>query len=287
MKLLLNMVLAGIAIAAVCLADADLNHWNIREQSTIQKTLTFSTDPMRLVIDNLEGYVHVTGVAGSEVRVTAHKTVRAETDSDLKRANSEVNLQITGDPGTASIYYDAPWRCKNDGPGCHATERRFYEVKFDIDVEVPRGARIAISTVNDGDVRVAQMDGNFDVGNVNGGISMTALSGSGTVHTVNGPIMVRFNRNPSTPSSFRTVNGSIDVYLQKSFSADLLFKTFNGDVFSDFEVDPRPVAAGETEQHDGKFIYRSKGPKSGRVGSGGPELSFDTLNGSIRLHRES
>ena len=42
----------------------------------------------------------------------------------------------------------------------------------------------------------------------------------------------------------------------------------------------------ETEQHDGRFVYHSDRARSARVGRGGPELSFDAFNGSIRLHRE-
>lgn len=286
MRLFLYLVLIAAGSAAACSASPYFEHWPVREQETIEKTLPLSGNPMRVVVDNLDGYVHITGTSGSQVRVTAHKVIRADTDSDLSQAKSEVSLQITGNPGAVSVYYDAPWRCNGEGRGCHQNQRRFYRVTYDIDVEVPRGARSVVSTVNSGDVRVARVDGDFDISNVNGGITMEAVSGSGDVHTVNGPISVQFTRNPGEPSSFKTVNGGIDIYLRPEASADLIFKTFNGEIYSDFEVSPRPIPAAETEQHDGKFIYRSRGPKGGRVGHGGPEMSFETLNGSIRLHRE-
>jgi hypothetical protein len=66
-----------------------------------------------------------------------------------------------------------------------------------------------------------------------------------------------------------------------------MFKTLNGQVYSDFDVAPRAIsAAAVTENHDGKFVYRSNGISAGRAGNGGPELTFDTLNGSVRLHKE-
>jgi hypothetical protein len=34
-------------------------------------------------------------------------------------------------------------------------------------------------------------------------------------------------------------------------------------------------------------VYRSDRQTTGRVGKGGPELSFDTLNGNIRLHSKA
>lgn len=286
MRLFAFLALLSAGLPGVCLAHPDSDRWPVREQETIQKTLNLSGPPMRVVVDNVEGYVHVTGTSGSQVRVTAHKTIRAETESDLSQAKSEVHLEMGESPGTVSIYYDAPWRCNGRDRSCEGNQRRFYEVIFDIDVEIPRAARTVVSTVNSGDVRVSQVDGDFDVKNVNGGISMSDISGSGDVRTVNGPVSVHFTRNPSQASSFKTVNGPIDVYFRQTFSADLLFKTFNGGIYSDFDVSPRPIPAAETEQHDGKFIYRSRGPQAGRAGQGGPELSFDSLNGNIRLHKE-
>ena len=277
---------AAVYLALLTAWFAGSEHWNVREGETMQKTLTLSGPPMRVVVDNVDGYVHVTGTGGSQVRVTAHKTIRAETDSDLKEAKDEVKLVTAEKPGTVSIYYDAPWRCNGEGSGCHGEHRRFYNVTYAIDVEIPRSARMAVSTINNGDIRIDKTDGNFDVSNINGAIGMTGISGSGDAHTINGALTARFAKNPSGSCSFKTLNGALDVYLQPNLSADLLFKTFNGQIYSDFEEIPRTMNTGETEQRNGKFVYRSRGTRGGRVGNGGPELSFDAFNGNIRLHRE-
>ncbi len=286
MKTTLCLALLASGSAALCLASSHSDRWPIREQETVQKTMTLSSQPMRLVVDNVEGYVHVTGVSGSQVQVTAHKVIRAETDSDLRDAKNEVKLDITEKPGSVSVYYDAPWRCNGEGRGCHDQQRRFYNVTYDIDVQVPRDARLVVSTINNGDVRVDGTAGDFDIGDINGGIAMTGVAGSGDVHTINGPITAHFVKNPSGPTSFKSINGQLDMYFQAGLSADLLFKTFNGEIYSDFEVTPRAIPAAETEQQNGKFVYHSDRRRSARVGRGGPELSFDTLNGNIRLHRE-
>lgn len=279
-KIVVCLFLAGAYLAA-----SSSDRWSVREEETIRKTLPLSGAPMRLLIDNVDGYVHVTGTSGSQVQVTAHKTIRADADSDLQQAKSEVKLTIEEKPGTVSVYYDAPWRCNNCcNDGCRGEHRRFYNVTYDIDVQVPRAARVVISTVNHGDVRVDGTAGDFDVSNVNGGIAMTGVSGSGDVHTVNGPIRVEFARNPAGASSFKSVNGQLDMFFQSALSADLLFKTFNGQIYSDFDVAPRPTPV-ETERKEGRYVYRSNRLRGGRAGQGGPQLSFDTLNGSIRLHR--
>jgi hypothetical protein len=281
---------AFVALSAVafCLAGSHSDHsdrWTIRETETIQKTLTLSAPPMRLVVDNVDGYVHVTGISGSEVHITAHKTIRAETDADLQQAKAEVKLNIEEKPGGVSVYYDAPWRCNGESGGCHGEYRHFYNVTYDIDVEVPISARIVVSTVNGGDVSVEKTNGDFDVRNVNGGVHMQSVAGSGDVSTVNGPIAVQFVKNPPAPCSFKSINGQLDVYFQPGLSADLFFKTFNGGIYSDFDVTPRALPVTEPERKNGRFVYRSNGMRAGRAGAGGPEFTFDAFNGNIRLHR--
>jgi hypothetical protein len=286
MKNTLCLMLMASGLGVVCLADRHSDLWSVREQETIEKTLTLSGPPGRLLIENLDGFVHVTAISGSQVHVIAHKVIRADTDSDLQQAKEEVKLDMTEKPGSVSIYYDAPWRCEHGN--CGHQERRFYNVTYDIEVQAPRNVRPVVSTVNNGDVRVDGTSGDFDVSNVNGGISMTGVAGSGDVHTVNGPITVHLTKNPDRPSSFRSVNGEINVYFQSGLSADLRFKTMNGQVYSDFEVTPlATVTNAETDQRNGKFVYRSNGRQGARVGRGGPEFNFDTLNGNIRVHHEA
>jgi hypothetical protein len=286
MKLGVYLALMAFGAGVVRLAASDPDQWTVREQETIEKTLTLSGAPMRVLVDNVEGHVHVMGSNGSQVHVIAHKTIRAETNSDLQEAKNDVKLEMSEKPGTVSIYYDAPWRCNGGGRGCHGEYRHFYDVIYDIDVEVPHAARTVVSTVNGGDIRVDRVDGNFDISNVNGGVTLNGIGGSGDIHTVNGPVSVHFVKNPSALTSVKSVNGSLNVYFQPGLSADLQFKTLNGEIYSDFEVTPTAIPAVETERHNGKYVYRSGRARGGRAGQGGPQLNFDTLNGDIRLHSE-
>ncbi len=286
MKKAFYLMLLASGLGVVCQADHHSDRWTVHEEETIDKTLTLNGAPRRLLIDNLEGFVHVTATDDPEVHVVAHKVIRAETDSDLQQAKSEVKLDMTEKPGEVSIYYDAPWRCEHGN--CGHQERRFYTVIYDVEVRTPRDVRPVVSTVNEGDVRVDGTTGEFDIGNVNGAISATNLAGSGDIHTVNGPVTVHFSKNPAEQSSFKSINGELNIFFQPSLSADLLFKTMNGQIYSDFEVTPlATIATVESSHQDGKFIYHSHGRGGARAGNGGPKFDFDTLNGNIRIHRET
>ena len=64
------------------------------------------------------------------------------------------------------------------------------------------------------------------------------MAGSGSAHTVNGPVTVTFTANPKQPSSFKTVNGNVDVSFLEGLAADFAMKTFNGGLFTDFDAQP-------------------------------------------------
>lgn len=281
-----TLLLIAAGIAPLCFAARDRDHedrWPIRADDNLARTLPLNGAPMRIVLDNFEGFVHVTGSTRKDVEVKAHRTVRADTDADLALANREVKLDITGENGTVSAYYDALWRCNEGNRGCDHSQRRFYAVIYDLDVEVPRGARLFASTVTRGDVRVTGLDSTFEVRNVNGPVTLSRMGGSGEARTVNGPIDATFSANPKEDCSFKTVNGSLNITFAQPLSADLFFKTFNGEIYSDFDVTALPIPVGAGEQRDGRFVYRSNREHGARAGHGGPQLHFDTLNGNINL----
>jgi hypothetical protein len=116
---------------------------------------------------------------------------------------------------------------------------------------------------------------------------MNEIRGSGSAHTVNGPVKVSFAENPRTASSFKSINGVIEIMFQPNFSADLLMKTFNGGLFTDFDVTrlPSPIAQGE--RVNGRYVFRSNQFNGFRVGNGGPEIKFDGFNGDIRVIRRT
>jgi len=156
-----------------------------------------------------------------------------------------------------------------------------YEFEYNFKVKVPRNISLDLRTVNRSGIVVTGTSGEFRINNVNGGIEMRDIEGSGSVHTVNGPVKVTFARNPTGATSFKSVNGTLDVSFRSGLNADLKMKTMNGGMYTDFPVSAVPVAASQAEQHNGKYLYRSNRMTGVRIGSGGAELSFETLNGEV------
>jgi DUF4097 and DUF4098 domain-containing protein YvlB len=130
---------------------------------------------------------------------------------------------------------------------------------------------------------VQDVAGDFSVHNVNGGIDMKNIAGSGVAKTVNGPVKVSFRENPREKSDFATINGNVELYFVRGLSGDFRFKTMNGAVYSDFDMTSLPAQPVSTEKHGNKFVFRSDRFTGGRVGSGGPEIKAENLNGDIRI----
>jgi DUF4097 and DUF4098 domain-containing protein YvlB len=150
-------------------------------------------------------------------------------------------------------------------------------------LRVPRTLGLTLSTVNRGDIKIEGTTGDFEVTNVNGGIEMLDVAGSGSVHTINKDVRIVFRTNPTAPSSFKTLNGDVVVTFQPTLAADLRMKTFNGGMYTDFETTTLPALTPVSERKQGKFVYKADRSAGVRVGSGGPELRFETLNGDIRI----
>jgi len=178
---------------------------------------------------------------------------------------------------------DGPFR-NNGGVNYRGDDYYGYRVTFDYEIQTPPGVELVLKTIN-GPIVVKKTTGDFEVNGINGGIDMTELTGAGSVRTINGPVNVTFAKNPSQDCRFYTLNGKLDVYFQPGLNADLGFKTFNGSVYTDFDVAPLPVQPVAGEEHNGKFVYRTgRNLMAARVGKGGPQLSFEAFNGTIRLH---
>lgn len=257
----------------------------VKEQETIRKSFSLPAGERSLEIDNITGFIEVTGSQTDQVQLVVNKAIRAQSKEKLETARKEVSLDITQDGGALKLYVNGPFRCNNNCccDGCSHSGHQGYSVRMDFQLQVPQRIAVNLKTVNGGHIQVKDVSGNYSVHNVNGGIVMENVSGSGSARTVNGGVKVTFRENPRENSNFASINGSIDLYFVRNLSADFRFKTMNGDIFTDFPMTSLPARASQGERQDGKFVFRSDRFTGGRVGSGGPEIKAENLNGSIRV----
>jgi hypothetical protein len=257
----------------------------VEEKNTIQKTFAIARpETARVEVDNMTGPIRVTGYDGSEVQATVRQTIEADSKEKLEEARRDVKLDMTEQGGTVRFYVDGPFRCHcSDGQGYRGDHDRGYNVRYDFEIRAPRQSSVFLRTVNDGDIHVAGIGGDYDVKNINGGVELLDAGGSGKVYALNGGVKATFVRNPRADSYFGSLNGQVDLFFQPSLSAELAMKTFNGNIYTDFDVTSLPSRPGTAERRGAKFVYRADRFTHARVGAGGPEIKLDGFNGDIRI----
>lgn len=155
-----------------------------------------------------------------------------------------------------------------------------------IKVKVPVKTSLKLSSVNNGVIVVAGVDGDLELSNVNGRIEATDVSGSVVAETVNGGVKVTFQRvAPERFMAFSSLNGPIDVTFPPGVKADLYLDTDHGSIYSDFDidVDRAPAKVSKSTAGGGTKIKVDNAVR-GKLNGGGPEMRFKTLNGSIYIH---
>jgi DUF4097 and DUF4098 domain-containing protein YvlB len=265
------MKIQAALFAAVLLAP-NIFSQPLEDRSVEHRTYSGIHD---LILDNISGGIEVTAGSSNSVEIEVEKILSARTSDRLALAKKEVSVSETREGGLLRITLDGPFRN-------HGSEA--YRVTCHFRVKVPRDINLDLRNVNAGDIRVEGTSGEFHVSNINGGVDMREVAGSGSVSTVNGPVKVLFAQNPGAATSFKSVNGALDVSFRPGLNADVTTRTMHGGMFTDFQASAMPVPVSRSNTRDGRFVYRVSDRAAGvRIGSGGPELTFETVNGEVLI----
>jgi DUF4097 and DUF4098 domain-containing protein YvlB len=158
-------------------------------------------------------------------------------------------------------------------------------------IQVPVNTSLELRTVNSGHIDVTGLSGDLDVQDVNGAITLKNVSGAVSASTMNGALTVSMDRvAPDKPMSFTSMNGKVDVTLPADTKARLRLKTTNGSIYSDFDVKTEPdnskPVIEDGRGQGGRYRIRMDHGVYGSINGGGPEYSFQTMNGSILIHKK-
>ncbi|MBE3110525.1 MAG: DUF4097 family beta strand repeat protein [Acidobacteria bacterium] len=260
--IILSVFVLLLAGSAAALAD-------YRED--FSKTLPLKAGE-RFSLENVNGSVTVSTWKEDKVEIKAVKVARDD-EKDLK----DVEIRVDQSAGTVSVK--AIW----------PKFRHRFNVNVDFEIKVPEGVILdEVETVNGG-VELTGRYGRAAVGTTNGTVTVEDASGELKASTTNGGIQVsRFEgklQAETTNGNIRlegltfkdgiaaeTTNGSIALAIAspEALNADLLARTTNGHITVDF-----PVTL--------KNLSQSKHRVEAKIGQGGPEISLETTNGSIRI----
>jgi hypothetical protein len=283
-----NSLLATAVLAALVAAASASDVGTLTKEEPVQRTLHFAgPGPHTLEVRTVTGNVRIEGYDGADVVMTATRSTTAASAADLEAAQRDVTLDVADGAGTikAVVRYADGNTC-GDHEHHHDRDWPDYEVRYDFTIRVPRDTRLVVCTINDGYVNVQGTRADFVLRSINGPIDFADMGGSGEATTINGAVKGSFAVAPHGDSVFKTINGSIVLTLPPNFAANLQMKTFNGGLYTDFDAQALTAPPAITTERKGdRTIYRSNAFAQVRIGSGGPDMTLDTLNGDVRILR--
>jgi Putative adhesin len=274
-------LIATLAVASVAWADEQKPAATQSAASPDHIVVAFSdpTQPGKLSVKILSANISIKGYGGKDVVIDARmgdddeKEGKNERQTGMHRIRSTAaGLEVEEEHNVMSIRTGFP----NNRP-------------VHLSIQVPTRTALDLSVVNDSDITVDSVDGDIVANNTNGAITLNNVSGAVVAHALNEDVKATFTRYSGKPMSFSSLNGTIDVTLPADTKANVKLQSDNGDVYSDFPVEMMTPSVNQTVQDDrskgGKYRLKIEKAMTGRINGGGPEITFKTFNGDIRLRR--
>lgn len=270
------------------------------EKITKEMEFENKSDKNALMIANINGHIRVEGYSGTKILVEVNKEIMAKTDSRLEKGKQDIQLGIIDLADTIILYVQGPCsqfgrqnqryhRNERNGKGWNYNWsdwgkdcREDFRYTMNFTIKVPYSIHLAVSTINDGDVKVSNVKGSVFADNVNGSITLTSIAGPTDASTINGDVDLEYEKNPNGPCRFYTLNGDINANFRKGLGASVSFESFNGDFFTNINsIEALPVMLEKKQKGEG-VKYKINGNRY-KVGAGGFDLDFETFNGNVYL----
>jgi putative adhesin len=266
---MLTVRVSSLLMACAALAAA---------QDKVAVPLSNPSQPATIKVRLISGNIAVTGGSGSQV------VVESSARSREGRAPGNVPPGMHRlDTGRAGLDIEEDHNVVTIGVGQ-------FGGMGNLSIQVPVNSSLEL-IVSSGHIEVSGVNGEMDLNDNNGAIMLKNVSGSVVAHALNGSITATLDKvTPDKPMSFTSMNGKIDVTLPADTKARLRLKTDTGSIYSDFDVKLEPDAnqpvVEDARGQGGKYRIRLDRSVYGSINGGGPEYRFETLNGSILLHKK-
>ncbi len=261
-----------LLLLALLLTAADLAYAQA-EPERITIPLSRPGDPISLEVSIISARIEIIGEdrddAEFEVSV-AEGNRKIITPSGTKQLPAG-GYAVEVDEKDNEISVDTDWRA----------------TKVVLTARIPRRADLDISTVNDGEIIVRDIEGRLQLNNTNGPITASNISGSVIAESISEDVDVAFTRVASDEAmSLSTINGDLTLGLPDGAGVQLQIDNARGEIYSDFEVEVQPSrpVVERTDSRSGVEV-RVESVIVANVNGGGTVVKLKTLNGDIAVRQ--
>lgn len=234
-----------------------------RAEVTEEFHQTYALNPAGSVeLRNVNGDVRVTAWDRNEVKVDAVKS--AHTKERLDEA--QIVVEATGNRVFIKTQYP-----EHDLTFSDDNVNNPASVEYTL--MVPRGARLNRIELVNGSLEISGVAGEVHASCVNGRLTARDLAGDSKLSSVNSGVEASFTRMPSR-LALKSVNGTVELTVPSDVNAEVTAKTVNGAIDNDFGL----------HVHHGRYVGHDL---RGQIGSGGPHIDLENVNGMIDLRHAS
>jgi hypothetical protein len=216
---------------------------------------TLSADRSVIDVDaSPNGGVHVEGWDRNEILVRAKIVARARSESDAREIAGEVELDLGN-----RIHAEGPRTGRNEG----------WWVSYR--VYVPHRSNLRLESLNGG-ISISDVSGEIDFRTTNGGVVLDALAGDVTGSTTNGGLKVELAGDgwDGDGMDVRTTNGGVRISIPDGYNAELESGTVNGGFRIEFPI----TVQGRIDRRINAVL-----------GDGGKKIRVHTTNGGVVVER--
>jgi DUF4097 and DUF4098 domain-containing protein YvlB len=224
-----------------------------------------------LSIRNNEGSIKVTGYNGNNVIIEASFEGKPDNSSKagLKRINDRsLNLEAEENDNNIRI------------------SDIIVDFKVDFDIKVPYSFSLNINSLDDGDIELHNISGEFVLNNNSGNIFLFNVSGSAVASSLDGNITAQFNKvNTDLPMKFTTLSGKIDLTLPPQLKATLDLRSEFGDILTDINLDIDNKGILKESSKNGLKRFTLESSITGKLNGGGQRITLKALDGNIYIRK--
>ena len=216
----------------------------------------------RVNLANINGGVQIKVWDRPAVQVDAiKKAYRKErlAEAKIDVTATEENIRIKTE------YPDENQNFRND-------DRRYDNpATVEYSLTVPRKAALESIELINGSLDIDGVEGNVKASSINGKVNARGLLGEARLSTINGPLFATFTQlDESKAIALNSVNGNVTLVIPSDSNAAIRAGTVHGGISNDFGLQ---VRHGEYVGHN----------LEGQIGSGGPRIKLENVNGAIRI----
>lgn len=159
--------------------------------------------------------------------------------------------------------------------------------KVSVLARVPRQTDVELHTMNDGEIIVSNVIGSHELYNTNGPVTARNITGSVIAESVNDTIDISFAAfSGDGASSMESINGDLVLGLPEGLGVTTHLDTSRGEIYSDFEVEVRPVQqVVERDKTRNGISIQIESVIIADINGGGHVVRMKSLHGDLTIRK--